>query len=130
MAYDKEKLKLRIIQILLILAWVYICMFYILKKAGIINTPFWLEISPQIVALISGAAILFGFIDFFIKLRKLPDSHEKLVGRVDRIGLGLMNVENDMEFMKKDFERIDRRFDTVDDKLDKLCRCKNFKSSY
>jgi hypothetical protein len=129
MAYDKEKLKLRIIQILLILAWAYICIFYILKKAGIINTPLWLEVSPQIVALISGAAILFGFIEFFIKLKNLPESHEKLSNRVDRMAIGLTKVDKDVEFMKKDFERIDRRFDTVDDKLDKLCRCKNYKSA-
>jgi hypothetical protein len=127
MAYDKEKLKLRIMQILLILAWAYICIFYILKKAGIINTPFWLEISPQIVGLISGATILFGLLEFFIKLRNLPESHEKLSNRVDRMATGLTKVEKDVEFFGKDFARIDQRFDHVENKIDKLCRCRNYR---
>jgi hypothetical protein len=98
-------------------------MFYILKKAGVINTPFWLEVSPQIVALVSGAAILFGFIEFFMKLKNLPESHEKLVGRVDRIGMGLTKVEKDVEFLKSDVS-------TIKTDVKQLMKCKNYKPAY
>jgi hypothetical protein len=128
--YDKELIRIRIVEAMVLFTMLYAFVFYVLKKAGIINTPLILELSPQILALITGFAVVFGFFEFFVKLKNLPDDHKRLAKRVDNIGLGLTNVENNIGLMKKDMAFLKEDSGIIKSDVKYLMKCKNYRAAY
>jgi hypothetical protein len=102
MKYDRELVIIRIFQVFALLCIFYAFIYYILKIRGIINTPFWVEISPAISVVAAAATVIFGGVKFYTRLKDLPGSHEKLARRVGRMAIGLTRVEKDVEFLKTD----------------------------
>ena len=109
---SKEELKFLIIQIIVYLGLFYILVFLILKAAGIIKTPLWIDLSPAIAAVIAIIVFIFGVFDFFFSLKNLPKRFDKLCRRVDRIALGLTTVEGDVKYLKKDLHELKADFKT------------------
>ncbi len=81
----------------------YNLVFYILKALGVINTPLWLEYSPQVIAFLS--ILFFGYkvIVFIEALRMLPGQFRSL--------------RRDLAKNERDVNNIDKRLISVEQKL-------------
>jgi hypothetical protein len=118
MKYDKEVIAIRIFEAFVLLCIIYVFAYHVLKKTGVINTPLWIELSQPIAALLGAAAIVIGIVEFYVKLKDLPKSHEKLAQRVDRMAVGLTRLEKDVEYIRNDV-------DIVKNDVKYLMKCKN-----
>jgi len=140
MKYDQETIIIRIVEVFVLLCILYVFAFYVLKTVGIINTPVWVELSPAIAGVIASATVIIGAVHFYVRLKDLPESHEKLVKRVNSMAIGLTKVEKDVEYIKRDIDYMKKDIDYMKKDIDcmkadlsevktdvkHLMKCKNY----
>jgi len=129
MVKDKELLIIRIIEAIMLLCVTYIFVFHMLKTAGIINTPLWIQLSPHIAGITASATAIIAIVQFYIRIKDIPYSHEKLSKRVNNMALGLARVEKDVDHIHLDSCKTDKRLERIETKIDNLSRCKNYKAA-
>lgn len=131
MGKDKELIVIRILQVFVLLCIFYVFAFYVLKVTGVINTPLWVELSPAIAGVVASATVIVGVVQFYVRLKDLPESHQQLTRRVDRMAIGLARVEKDVDYLRTDMHRrfdiVEKRLEKLENKIDTLCRCKNYR---
>lgn len=81
-------------------SWSVLTIWFILKMAGFINTPKWLEFGVPVASLIIGILGLF---------KNLMDSINKLAITTTLHTLQLKHIEKDVEFVKNDIEFLKRK---------------------
>lgn len=94
-------------------SWTVLTIWFILKMAGVINTPKWLEFGVPAASLIIGSLGLFknlmdsinknniGLVTLTLKFEQMDGKVDKIDKRVDGIDKKLNCVEKDVDFLKR-----------------------------